>query len=158
MKILSFILIVFLFFTGCAVKEPYAVSKSYFMVIKNSKMSIGDTGFIKKDKNRFNLQLFSASTPVLNLKIEDDVCLDEGCLSKKRFNEEFFSFVHYESFIDELFRLKPIYKEKNMIKTDGGFTQKIEDKNMNLIYKVDGKNLYFKDRKNGILIKFKELK
>ncbi len=109
-------LVILLFFTGCAYKTPYTSSKPYYIVIKNSQIAVADTGFIKRDENRFNLQLFSASTPVFDLHVDDDVCLDYTCLSKTAFNREFFSDGHYENFIDELFNLRPIYSSKNLKK------------------------------------------
>jgi len=149
--------VLLLFFTGCSYKVPYENSKSYYIVIKNSKIALADTGFIKKDDGRLNLQLFTAGTPVFDLHVKSDVCLDYVCLKKESFNREFFGFRHYESFIDELFNLQPIYGKKNLKKTASGFEQKIKTENYDIAYIVNKKNLYFKDKKNKILIKFKEL-
>ena len=152
------LLVIVIFLTGCAYKEPYQSSKPYYVVIKNSQMAVADTGFLKKDGPRLNLQLFSASTPILDLHVESDVCLDYACLSKKSFNTKFFGYAHYESFIDDLFNLKPIYSKKNLKNLDNGFEQKIKTDGYDITYRVDNGNLYFKDRKNRVLIKLKELK
>ena len=152
------LLVIILFLTGCSYKEPFLSSKPYYIVIKNSQIAVADTGFIKKDENRINLQLFSASTPIFDLHVKDDVCLDYVCMSKRSFNREFFGFSHYESFINELFNFKPIYDDKNLKKTELGFEQEIKTDEFNIVYKVDGENLYFKDKKNSVLIKLKELK
>jgi len=156
-KYLYLVFTLFLF-AGCSQKIPYASSKAYFVVIKNSKIALADTGFIKKDKNRLNLQLFSASSPVFDLHVKEDVCIDYTCLTRESFNNEFFGYKHYKTFIDELFNMKPIYKEKNIEKNREGFEQQIKTENYNIIYRVQNNNLYFKDRKNKILIKLKELK
>lgn len=152
------LLVALLFFMGCSYKMPYQFSKSYFVVIKNSQMSVAATGFIKKDENRINLQLFSAATPILDLHIDNLICLDYTCISRKNFNREFFGYSHYEYFIDGLFRLKPIYDKKNLIKTDSGFEQKIKTDDYDITYRVESGNLYFRDRKNRVLIKLKELR
>ncbi len=152
------LLVVLLFFTGCAYKTPYVSSKPYYIVIKNSQIAVADTGFIKRDESRFNLQLFSASTPIFDLHVDDNVCLDYVCLSKRSFNKEFFGISHYESFIDELFNLKPIYGEKNLKKFEVGFEQKLKSKSYDITYRVENGNLYYKDSKNRVLIKLKELK
>lgn len=157
MRYLVFALIAMLFL-GCAQKIPYSSSNSYFIVIKNSKIALADTGFIKKDKDRLNLQLFSASTPIFDLHVKDDVCIDMVCLKKESFNHEFFGFKHYEHFVDELFNMEPIYNQTNMIKNKNGFEQNIKTSDYDITYRVDNGNLYFKDRKNKILIKLKELK
>lgn len=144
-------------FIGCAVKTPYASSKAYHVVIKNLKFAVSDTGFLKKDDKRLNLQLFSASTPILDILIKEDICLNFLCMEKEAFNYEFFGTKHYETFIEELFNLQPIYKQINMQSKENGFEQRIKTNFYDITYKVQGNNLYFKDTKNNILIKFKEL-
>ncbi len=121
-------------------------------------MAVAATGFIKKDDTRLNLQLFSAGTILLDLHVEKNVCSHYICMSKENFNKEFFGIRHYEGFIDELFKLKPIYSKKNLIKSKNGFEQKIQTDEFDITYRVENGNLYFKDRKNTILIKLKELK
>ena len=152
------LLIAILLLVGCAYKTPYKSSKPYYVVIKNSKIALADTGFIKRDDGRSNLQLFTAGTPVFDLHVKSDVCLDYICLKKENFNREFFGIMHYENFIDELFNLQPIYSKKNFKKIANGFERKIKTDSYDITYRVEGKNLYFKDRKNRILIKLKELK
>jgi len=156
-KCLYLIFLLFLF-VGCSQKTPYASSKAYFVVIKNSKIALADTGFIKKDNERLNLQLFSASAPIFDLHVKEDVCIDYMCLTRKSFNNEFFGFSHYKTFVDELFNMQPIYKQKNIEKTKDGFKQQIKTENYDITYRVQNNNLYFKDRKNRVLIKLKELK
>ena len=156
-KCLYLIFLLFLF-VGCSQKTPYASSKAYFVVIKNSKIALADTGFIKKDNERLNLQLFSASAPIFDLHVKEDVCIDYMCLARESFNNEFFGFSHYKTFVDELFNMQPIYKQKNIEKTKDGFKQQIKTENYDITYRVQNNNLYFKDRKNRVLIKLKELK
>ena len=152
------VLLAILLLTGCSFKTPYKSSKPYYIVIKNSKMAVADTGFIKRDESRFNLQLFTAATPIFDLHVEKNVCLDYACMSKKSFNREFFGISHYENFVNDLFNLKPIYNRKNLKEQNSGFEQKIQTDEFDITYRVENGNLYFKDRKNRILIKLKELK
>lgn len=144
-------------FIGCSMKIPYSSSKAYHIVIKNSKIAVSDTGFLKQDEDRLNLQLFSAATPILDLLIKDDVCLDMFCMRKEEFNYEFFGNKHYKSFVKELFTLQPIYNQKNIQKKENGFEQYIKTDSYDITYRVMGNELYFKDKKNKILIKLKEL-
>lgn len=152
------LLLIGLFFVGCAYKIPYASSTPYYVVIKNSSIAMADTGFIKRDKSRFNLQLFSASTPIFDLHVDDDVCLDYICLTQENFNKKFFGVKHYKGFVDELFNFKSIYNKKNLKKIQNGFEQKFKTDSYDITYRVENGNLYFKDTKNRILIKLKELK
>jgi len=145
-------------FVGCSYKTPYASSQAYFAVIKNSKIALADTGFIKKDDNRLNLQLFSASSPIFDLHVKDDVCIGYTCLSRESFNSKFFGYKHYEDFVEELFNMQPIYNEQNLVSTKDGFEQNIKTENYDIVYKIENQNLYFKDKKNKVLIKLKELK
>jgi hypothetical protein len=152
------LIILLLLFSGCAYKRPYTSSKPYYIVIKSPQMAVAATGFIKKDNTRLNLQLFSAGTVLLDLHVEENVCSRYVCLSRESFNKEFFGVRHYEEFIDELFNLKPIYGEKNLEKLKNGFEQKIVTNSYDITYRVENENLYFKDKKNKILIKLRELK
>jgi len=156
----KFLYAVFILFVlvGCSQKIPYASSQAYYVVLKNSKIALADTGFIKKDENRLNLQLFSASSPIFDLHVKDDVCVGYTCLSKESFNSEFFGYKHYENFVEELFNMQPIYNDKNLVKTKDGFEQNIKTENYDIVYKIENKNLYFKDKKHKVLIKLKELK
>ncbi|WP_024954893.1 hypothetical protein [Sulfurospirillum arcachonense] len=151
-------LVVAILFIGCTTTIPYTSSKAYYMVIKNPKIALADTGFVKKDDTRLNLQIFSASSPIFDLHVENQVCLNAICFAKEAFNYEFFNFRHYENFIEELFNLQPIYNQKNIQKNENGFEQRIKTNSYDITYKVENNNLYFKDKKNGILIKLKELK
>lgn len=156
-KFLYLIFMLFLF-VGCSQKISYTSSKAYFVVIKTQKIALADTGFIKKDDSRLNLQLFSASSPIFDLHVNDDVCIDYTCLTRESFNDEFFGYKHYKNFIDELFNMQPIYNKKNLLKSKDGFEQKIRTNNYDITYKVVNGNLYFKDKHNRVLIKLKELK
>jgi len=155
-KILLVFVIIFL--VGCSQKLPFNSSTPYYIVMKNNQIAVADTGFIKKDENRLNLQLFSASTPVFDLYVEDNICVEHTCVSKTRFNREFFGTSHYDDFLVDMLNLRPIYDKKNFKKTQNGFEQKIKTENFDITYKVDNGNLYFKDRQNKILIKLRELK
>ena len=155
---LKYLLVLLFIFTGCSVKMPYTSSQSYFVVIKNSQLALADTGFIRKRDGDLNLQLFSASTPVFDLHVKDSICVDLLCLDRESFNQKFFGYGHYNTFVDELFNMQPIYNQTNIVKNAAGFEQKIKTQNYDIIYRVANGNLYFKDKQNRILIKIKELK
>jgi hypothetical protein len=148
---------VFLLFFGCAPKIDYTKSQSYFVVVKNPQIAIADTGFIKKNSNTLNLQVFSAGTVVLELLVSDDVCINSLCLSPREFNKRFFGFEHYKGFMKNLLNFQPIYNRKNLQQLANGFTQNLKTNNYNISYRVKNRTLYFKDKNNKILIKLRKL-
>lgn len=156
---MKYFLAIFLsiFFTGCAQKIVYDSSQAYYVIIKNPKIALADTGFIKKSKNAISVQVFSAATPLLRLEVFKNICINSLCLQPKIFNQEFFGIAHYENFINELLNFEPIYDEKNIIKGKNGFKQHIQTENYDITYEVKDETLYFKDGINNILIKLRKL-
>jgi len=94
------------------------------ILIKTPKLKFYDKGFISRYKNYTEVEILSAGTVVLKLKLyKDKICRDTfRCQNYKTFNKEFLSNEYKDIFIKELF-------EKNE------------------------KNTIFRDRKNSILIK-----
>ena len=144
--------------SGCATKTPITSSDTYLISIKNKQIALSDTGFINQGKNYTNVQIFSAGAVLFNLEVQDDVCLDGRCTNKMEFNKRFFEYPHYEAMISDILEMKPLYQGKNKVMIDDGFEQDIDLIDSHISYKVQNKSLYFKDSKNGILIKLKELK
>jgi hypothetical protein len=156
-KLISFLFIIFLL-GGCSLKEDILLSKSYHVTLKTSKIRISDTGFLNQTASTIELQVFSAATPIFDLHVKKtQVCFEFTCVSKKSFNQEFFGFVHYDNLLEDILTMQPIYDKKNMQKTSSGFEQDISKEDFHIYYKVEGRTLYFKDTKNNILIKMKEL-
>lgn len=157
LKLISPLFIV-IFLVGCSLKEEILLSKPYHITIKNSKLRVSDTGFLNQKKSSLALQVFSAGTAILDLHVNDtQVCFDFTCVNKKRFNEEFFGFSHYDSLIEEILTMQPIYDRNNMQKTANGFEQNIMNTHFDITYKIKDHNLYFKDSKNNVLIKIRKL-
>ena len=144
--------------SGCATKVPITSSDTYLITIKNKQMALSDTGFINQGKNYTNVQIFSAGAVLFNLEVKEDVCLDGRCTSRMEFNKLFFEHPHYEAMIIDVLEMKPLYEGKNKVTIEGGFEQELDLAGSHISYKVQNKSLYFKDSKNGILIKLKELK
>ena len=89
-------------------------------------MKFYDKGFIYKYQDYTSVQIFSAGTVILNLKMyEDRICKDTfACQDLKTFNKEFLHESYEEEFLRNLF-------EKNQ------------------------QNIIHRDKKNKILIKIK---
>lgn len=90
-------------------------------------MKFYDKGFINKFDDYTQVEIFSAGTPVLTLKIYDNqICQDTfACQSLKSFNRDYLHKSYDDKFIKELFE-----KEE--------------------------KEIVHRDKKNGILIKIRK--
>ena len=104
-------------FTGCfSTNQPQLNSSSATILIKTPQMKFYDKGFIYKYKDYTQVQIFSAGTAVLDMKIyEDKVCRTTfKCLDLKTFNKENLSSSYADNFLKELFERN----EKEVIHRD----------------------------------------
>lgn len=93
-------------FTGCFnTTQPQLNSSSATILIKTPQMKFYDKGFIYKYKEFTQVQIFSAGTAVLDMKIYDDrVCRTTfKCQDLKTFNKENLSSSYPNNFLKELF-------------------------------------------------------
>lgn len=157
-KSLHVMIFIILLLSGCATKIPIISSDTYLITIKNKQMALSDTGFLNHGKDYINVQIFSVGAVLFNLEVQENVCLDGRCTSRMEFNKLFFEYPHYEAMINDILEMKPLYDGENKVTIEGGFEQELDLLGSHISYKVQGKSLSFKDSKNGILIKLKELK
>ena len=97
---------------------------------------------------------------VLDLKIqknEDDICVGSLCNTKHGFNQSYLVGSYPDDFIENILQKKPIFNGRGLTKTSKGFVQKIICEKYGIKYQVTNKSIYFKDKKNNILIKLKEI-
>ncbi len=143
--------------SGCSVKHEISTSHAYLITIKTPQIALLDTGFLNQGKGYTQLQIFNAGTLLFNLEMNDTICLDGACLEKKAFNERFFGTEHYPTLMEDIVLKKALYEGKNRVNFESGFTQDIELPSTHIEYRVDGETRYFKDRKNGVMIRLKAL-
>ena len=156
-----FIAILVIFLSSCATKtinQVPTVSKSCKVVFKTKKIAFADTGFLNQSPNKTDLQIFAMGVPILELKVSDNVCLNKMCNSKQSFNQTHLSSYYPDDLIENILNKKPIFGGKNLEKNQNGFMQTLSSKWYNIKYKVDKENIYFKDKKNKIIIKITGLK
>ena len=157
-RVLHVSLLMLLFLSGCATKQEITSSETYVITIKNKQIALSDTGFINQGKDYTNVQIFSAGSVLFNLEIMgNNICLDGRCLDKLAFNQQFFQEEHYAGLMQEIIAKQPIYEKKNLKQTSNGFEQELELSNSHIVYKVEGSNLTFRDTKNGIVLRLKQL-
>ena len=156
-KIVSLLLLLLGFSacTGIGVKKE----ESAFIVMKTATMKYADMGFISHSSSAVNVEIYGAGQPLMSLEINAmNVCMSTfKCMEKKDFNEKVLNGSYPETLLENIFRAKPIFKEKNLEKNKSGFSQKIvKDGIYNISYTVKGGERIFRDKTNKILIKVRE--
>lgn len=151
------LLVIFLFFGGCATKH---LVRSYpvLFVMKSKAMKISGTGFIERKGPSWSIDLYSAGSPLFRMKLTKRVCIEKrGCFSYVAFNEHFLDANYPSSLIADIIAKRPIFQGEGIRKTEDGFIQHIESQQFDIIYRVKKDEVYFKDKKNKILIKIRKL-
>ncbi len=151
-----FFLAFLLLFAGCSIKN-YTQKESYLVTIKSPKIRFSDIGYIRHDGKSLSLELYSTGVAVEEFEIATLICTHNGCMSKSAFNKEYLSGRYGDDFLKNILMRQAIFGGANLKKTEHGFEQKIVSKDYDIIYKVNKKQLFFKDRKNHILIKLKRI-
>ncbi len=151
--ILGFILL----FSACATKE-FATKESKIVIIKSPKIRFGDIGYIKHDGSSVELELFSAGNAVMRLEVGRLVCVEgEGCMRKHSFNEEYLNAAYPDELLEHILMGKPIFEGRNLQRTKDGFVQRIKEREYDIKYSVTPHETLFKDKKNRIIFKLKDI-
>ena len=150
-----FLLLIFAL-SGCSIKN-YEHTEAKIITIKSPKLRFSDIGYIRHTKDAIELELFVAGHVYQRIHINHLICVDEGCMSKSSFNAEYLSAFYPSSLLQNIILGKEIYNGKNSLKKDDGFIQSIKNSDVDIKYSVNSHQIYFKDRKNHILIKIKDI-
>ena len=141
---------------GCGTKQLEKTSK--MVVFKTKQIKFSDVAYLAQDKNSVEIDLYIAGKAFKKISINTLVCIEnEGCIRKSSFNEEYLSSAYPDELLKNVFLGKPIYEGRNLQKTVDGFEQNIFDNGVDIAYKVEANQIYFKDKSNAILIKVKDI-
>ena len=155
---MKYILIIFtLFFSACSIKE-YKHTASKLIIIKSPKIKFADLGYVRSSGTAIELELFMAGKSIKKVEINKLICVDEGCMTRGGFNEDYLHYSYPDNLFQHIVLGLPIYDDANLEKTEDGFIQKIKNEDVDIKYKVNHKQIFFKDKKNKIIFKIKELK
>jgi len=152
-----FLVVALLFFTACSIKN-YEHTTTKIVTIKTKKFRFSDIGYLRHSNDALQLELFMAGTVVKQIDINHLVCVSgEGCITKNNFNAEYLSSAYPQNILQNILLGKRIFDGKNLEKTSFGFRQHILTQDVDISYRVSPKEIYFKDRKNHILFKIKDV-
>jgi len=157
-KIIIALLGTIFFFTACGT-QPYKSEDTALIVFKTPTFKYADMGFVYENATEVKAEIYSSGQALMSLTIsEKSVCMSLfACMGKSAFNQQVLSAHYPDTILDNIFRGKPIFKDKNLQKNSNGFTQKIINKNKyNIEYSVLNNDIVFRDTINDILIKVKK--
>jgi len=155
---MKYLLVVCVFMlSACSVKH-YEHTAAKLVTLKTPKIKFSDIAYIRNADDAIELELFEAGHVMQRFHINHLVCVDgEGCMQKHSFNSEYLNGAYPDTLLQNILLSKPIFQGKNLRKISNGFEQKINTQSFKILYRVNTQSVYFKDRKNHILIKIKEL-
>lgn len=142
--------------SACSINH-YEHSNSKILIIKSPQLKFADLAFIRHSGDDVEAELFIAGRSIKKIDINYLVCVDEGCMSRSKFNTKFLNKAYPDNLLQNVLLGLPIYHGEHKVKIVDGYEQNIETKDVHIIYRVNAKIIYFKDRKNRILIKIKDI-
>jgi hypothetical protein len=157
MLIKSFIVIFTLLFSACSIKN-YEQTQTKIIIIKSPKIKFADIGYIRNSQKAIELELFIAGQAVEKITINYLICTSQGCMSKSSFNKEYLNVAYPTEIMQNILLGSEIYEGQNRLKTDDGFIQEIKTNSVDIKYSVNSHQIFFKDRKNRIIFKIKDIK
>jgi len=155
---MKYILLIFiLLFSACSVKN-YETTQTKVIIIKSPQIKFSDLGYIRNTGDSLEMELFMAGKSIQKITINHLICVNEGCLSKGGFNEDYLNKNYPSDLLQNILLAKPIYDGKNKQKIDDGYIQNIKSLHVDISYRVSSSVTFFKDKKNKIIIKIKDTK
>jgi hypothetical protein len=146
-----------LFVSACSIKN-YDINSTKLLTLKTSKLRFSDIAYLRYSGDAIELELYTAGQVVDTFRIDHLVCVgSKGCLTKSQFNTQYLVGSYPSDLLQHILVAKAIYGGKNLQKTEDGFIQYINTQEVAIVYKVTPKSVYFKDKKNHILIKIKDI-
>ncbi len=154
---MKYIFLTFIFlFSACSVKN-YEFTKTKIIIIKSPKIKFSDLGYIRNSGESLELELFMAGKVIEKICINHLVCTNDGCMTKSGFNKDYLNQSYPSNILQNILLAKEIYDGKNFKKIQDGFEQIIKNKDVDIRYMVNSKVTFFKDKKNKIIFKIKDI-
>lgn len=154
---MKYILLIFiLVFSACSIKH-YDYTKTKIIIIKSPKIKFADVGYIRNSGDSIELELFIAGNSIDKISINHLICVSGGCMTKGSFNNDYLNHSYPSDILQNILLGQPIYEGVNLVKTEDGFIQNINDGEVRIKYEVTPYAVIFRDKKNGILFKIKDM-
>jgi hypothetical protein len=155
---MKYILLTFVLLLNACSFKNYEHTQSKIIIIKSPHLKFADLGYIRNSDDSIELELFVAGNSIKKITINYLVCVDEGCMSRSSFNAEYLNQAYPDALLQNILLGRVIYDGENRVKTENGFMQKIKTDSVDIKYRVDAHEIFFKDKKNKIIFKIKDTK
>lgn len=138
---------------GCSSKH-YSISEPKIITIKSPKLKFSDMGYVRREGDAVEVELFTAGVAVEKISIDSQVCVSSGCMSEEKFVHDYL----YEGYPADTMRNiilgKDIFSGQGKSEMcNGTLYQYIRNEDIDFVYRRKPSEIYFKDRLNGIMIK-----
>jgi hypothetical protein len=144
-------------FLGCAPMQ-YEKHETRLIIFKTAKLKYADMGYIRRNKDAVKVDLFMAGQAARSIEVGKLICFEEGCMSRSDFNKEYLHASYPDDLLLNVLSGRPIFEKAAIAQTAQGFTQELQSSKYDITYRVENAEIYFKDRKNMILIKISKTK
>lgn len=141
---------------GCSVRH-YTHSEPKLITIKSQKLKFSDMGYIRKDGDAVEVELFAAGNAVEKISIDRGVCVSAGCMSEERFTKEYLYELYPADTMRRVLLGQDIFAGKGKEEMcDGRLFQFVRNDEMDITYRRGGGEIHFRDRLNGLMIKISD--
>lgn len=148
-------IITVLMMTGCA--RPQPISIPAVVTFKTPKLKIHDTAFVTLRGKEVGIEVYTAGKLVLEIHAGSMVCINGGCISDDEFIAEYLSPYYPARILGTLARKEPLDMEGEMTPRADGFIQRVSKARYDITYIVRKNEVFFRDRKNNIIIAIRTL-
>lgn len=138
---------------GCSSKH-YSISEPKIITIKTPKLKFADMGYVRREGDAVEVEIFTAGVAVEKISIDSQVCVSSGCMSEEAFTKAYL----YEGYPADTMRNillgRDIFGGKGKSEMcNGTLYQYIRNDDMDFVYRRKSSEIYFRDHLNGIMIK-----
>jgi hypothetical protein len=150
------LIVVVLFFSACSIKN-YEFTQTKIITIKSPKLKFADIGYLRNSSSSIELELFVAGKAIEKISVNHLICVSKGCMSKSGFNRDYLNENYPDNILQNILLGNTIYDGLNRVQTQNGFEQSINNEHVQITYRVNPHAIYFKDKKNNIIFKIKDM-
>lgn len=141
-----FLCLLALIFCACVPKTLPTNTKAVRLLIISPVVRINDSGFIHEKGLNLLVQIYSAGTSVLELKIGSQICINGTCEDEQSFNQKFFGKSYYNGILKDIINAKKLFNASFTPNSCGGFSQSFSG----ISYEVCQNKVSFKNEKTKI--------